>query len=390
LTHDAPRELGAAITVEYVPLPARDELEREWRALEERSDCSFFVSWSWIGCWLDALDGAADLRLLRARLNERCVGLGIFSAYQERRGGFIPSRTLRLHAVGRAEFDILTVECNGFLAERDLAEPIGRSMFMHLALQETDWDELVLDGLWHMPQWPLSSVKTRSHVNIHANHYVDLSAVRARGGNYLALLGSKTRSRIRRSCREYEKFGEICILSAGDLPEAMAFLDGLKVLHQQYWVGRGEPGAFSNRFFEHFHHLLVSSAFNRGEIQLLAIEAGSRRLGYIYNFVYGGRIYNYQSGFDYKLCEKHNRPGLVSHARAIELNALHGHGVYDFLGGNSEYKQSLGTGVGQLSRMVVQRNRRRFKIEAAARRLRDLLRRVRNGARNPPPHGAED
>jgi CelD/BcsL family acetyltransferase involved in cellulose biosynthesis len=281
------------------------------------------------------------------------------------------------------------MECNGFLSERDWDERIGRCMFMHLALQEMDWDELVLDGLWHVPPWALPGVHAHSRINVHANHYIDLAAVRAHGGNYLVLLGPKTRARIRRSCREYGKFGEQRILAAGDDAEAAVFLDGLKALHQQYWVGRGHPGSFSNPFFEHFHRLLITSAFKRGEIQLLAIEAGSKRIGYIYNFVYRGRIYNYQSGFDYALCEKHNRPGLVSHARAIEFNARLGHGIYDFLGGDMEYKRSLGTAIGEISWMVLQRNRRRFKIEAVARRLRNRIQLARKAGKQSPAGDAD-
>lgn len=390
MTQDALEEADAEIAVEYVPLPAREALEREWRALEERSNCSFFVSWSWIGCWLDALEGAVELRLLRALINERCVGLGILSKYREWRCGLITSRTLRLHATGRAEFDILTVECNGFLSERDMEARVSRCMFLYLARREREWDELVLDGLWYVPQWPLPNVPTQSRINVHANHYVDLAAVRARSGDYLALLGSKTRSRIRRSSKEYDKLGEQRILSAGDVTEALDFLDRLKVLHQQYWVGRGQPGAFANRFFEHFHRLLVNCAFERGEIQLLAIEAGSKRIGYIYNFVFRGRIYNYQSGFDYALCEKHNRPGLVSHARAIEFNAQQGHDIYDFLGGNLEHKRALGTGVGELSWIVLQRKRRRFKLEAIARRLRKIIQLARKVAKYSPVGDADN
>ena len=62
---------------------------------------------------------------------------------------------------------------------------------------------------------------------------------------------------------------------------------------------------------------LLEAAFARGETQLLAIDAGPRRIGYIYNFLYRGRVYNYQSGFDYQVCDKHNRPGLVAHARRL-------------------------------------------------------------------------
>jgi CelD/BcsL family acetyltransferase involved in cellulose biosynthesis len=121
---------------------------------------------------------------------------------------------------------------------------------------------------------------------------------------------------------------------------------------------------------------LVRDAFGRDEIQLLAIEAGSKRIGYIYNFIYRGRVYNYQTGFDYALCQTHNRPGLVSHARAIEFNAARGHLIYDFLGGDLEYKQALGTGDAVMSWATLQRERLRFTVEDVMRATRRRLRRT--------------
>ena len=383
-------ELEPRIAVELVPLPPTAALEGEWRDLEDRSDGSFFVGWSWIGCWITALDRAVDLRLLRARLDGRTVGLCVLARYRERRHGLITSRTLRLHTTGRAEFDSLLIECNGPLVARGLGAAVERTMFAHLFESDGTWDELVLDGLWSLPDW-LANSPAQVRVTASVAHCVALGEVRARNGDYLGLLGAKTRSRIRRSLTEYERIGPCVVQAATDVAQAQAFLVGLKALHQSSWVARGQPGAFASPFFEDFHRRLVSTAFGRGEIQLLAVDAGARRIGYIYNFLYRGRIYNYQSGFDYEVCEKHNRPGLVAHARAIEFNARAGHAIYDFLAGDLEYKQALGTGAGSISWVVVQRERLRFRVEDAARALRRWLRRSpKPAAPQQPAAGAPD
>jgi CelD/BcsL family acetyltransferase involved in cellulose biosynthesis len=375
-TRAAP-DVGAAVTVELQPLPSLFELASEWRTLEERADASFFVSWSWIGCWIEALRGDVELLVLRARLKGRTVGLGVLATHLERRHRVITSRTLRLHATGRPELDILMIECNGLLVDREFQGPVFRRMFDHLLQRESAWDELVLDGMWEAGSLPYSDKRTAVHVASHANHFVDLAAVRAASGGYLSLLGSKTRSRIRRSLKEYEAVGELKLHCASDTAQALAFLEGLKTYHQSYWAARGEPGAFANPFFERFHRQLVRSAFGRGEIQLLAVDAGARRVGYIYNFVQRGHIYNYQSGLDYHILEKHNRPGLVAHKLAIEFGARSGHRVYDYLAGDSEYKQALGTAVGEMSWVTVQRDRVRFRIEGAGRTLLRGARRLR-------------
>jgi CelD/BcsL family acetyltransferase involved in cellulose biosynthesis len=148
----------------------------------------------------------------------------------------------------------------------------------------------------------------------------------------------------------------------------------LKCLHQRYWTARGQPGAFANEFFERFHRRLIANSFRRGEIQLIAVEVADKKIGYIYNFVYRNRVYNYQTGFDYSICERQNRPGLVSHASVIEYNAARGNSVYDFLAGDQEYKQALGTRRDSMSWIMLQRPRLRFRFEDSMRDLRNWLR----------------
>ena len=176
-------------------------------------------------------------------------------------------------------------------------------------------------------------------------HYVDLEALRRSGGEYLGLLGSHTRYNVRRSIREYEKLGPLVLESAASPEQASAFLSGLRQLHQAYWQQKGLPGSFANPFFNEFHAELIRSHFAEGAIQLLRMSAGKAVLGYLYNFVDQGRVYNYQSGYDYELCPKqYSRPGFVTHVYAVEFNRTAGHHIYDFMAGDSEYKQTLGLG----------------------------------------------
>jgi CelD/BcsL family acetyltransferase involved in cellulose biosynthesis len=369
-TMGASLDTPSDVHVELVGLPPAQELGREWRDLEDRSNGSFYLGWSWIGCWIDSLAGAVELQLLRATRGGRTVGLCIFAPGRERRHGLIASRTLHLHATGRGQFDILTVECNGFLLERGSEDGLCQRMLDYLLEEQRGWDELVFIRLRDdMGSCLAGSKDLRLRTRTEANYYVDLAAVRANADDYLGLLGTNTRSQIRRSAKEYSKSGELSLVVAEDAAQASVFLDGLKELHQKYWVARGQPGAFSSRFFEDFHRRLLQQAFARGEIQVLAIDAGAQRLGYLYNFVHRGRVYNYQSGFNYEICEKHNRPGLVAHAKAIEFNASAGHAVYDFLAGDVQYKKTMGTVAGEMTWLTVQRKRLRFLAEDWARQL---------------------
>ncbi len=54
--------------------------------------------------------------------------------------------------------------------------------------------------------------------------------------------------------------------------------------------------------------------------------------------------------------------------------------MYDYLAGDSEYKQALGTAVGAMSWVTLQRSRMRFRLEGAARMVLNRARRLRQAA----------
>jgi CelD/BcsL family acetyltransferase involved in cellulose biosynthesis len=96
-------------------------------------------------------------------------------------------------------------------------------------------------------------------------------------------------------------------------------------------------------------------------------------LGYLYNFHYAGRVYNYQSGFSYGDDNRH-RPGLIAHAMAIAQAQSRGMGVYDFLAGDAHYKARLGAQMSVMAWCRAQRDRPLLRAERAARRLYQGLR----------------
>ncbi len=128
---------------------------------------------------------------------------------------------------------------------------------------------------------------------------------------------------------------------AAGVAEAVAFLQALAVLHQATWTARGRPGAFANPEFARFHHALLARAVPRGEAELLRIAAGEKLVGYLYNLRFRGRVYAYQSGFDYAAAGAHEKPGLTCHHAAIALARREGATRYDFLAGGDRYKTSF-------------------------------------------------
>jgi CelD/BcsL family acetyltransferase involved in cellulose biosynthesis len=374
---------SGAIEVQLTRCPELAALAADWLALEANSDASFFTSWSWIGSWLASLPPDKTPELLSARSNGELVGLALLGRQRARRHCFVNSRGLHLNASGDPVADAIAIEYNGFLVRRDNSTPVQQAMLDHIVSAEADWDEFYLPGLTSAPVGIELAPGTSYRVEHKPVYLVDLERVREKSGDYLAVLSQQSRYQVRKSEKACAKLGSITLDAASDLRQALSYLDSLKALHQPYWIARGQPGAFASEFSNRFHHQLVSRAWGRGEIQLLSVSLGDKVLGYIYNFVHRGHVYNYQTGIDYSLLEGSVSPGLVCHARAISHCAAQGLELYDFMAGEQRYKRAMSTCSSQLGWGVLQRDRLRFRAEDALRRVRrriDTYKGSRNAA----------
>lgn len=351
--------------------PAR--LEPEWRALEAESAPSFFLSWAWIGSWLETLPTAARPQILSARQGTATVALGLLCRRDVTRHGFVRSNGVFLNETGDPALDSLTIEHNGLLTRRDLdAGATLTDALRFLTDRAPDWNELGIGGL--VPRGPLPAIPgLRQHINaVKPAPYVDLATIRAKGTAYLDSLSANTRQQVRRARRLYESRGALSFATARDAAEALSYLAELKTLHQAYWTARAKPGSFSNPYFERFHDRLIRDHFADNVIRLHRIAAGDHVIGYLYNFRYRGRVSAYQSGFRYEADPK-LKPGLVSHALAIESALSDGDSVYDFLAGEAQHKRSLGTASTDMLWLTWQRDAWVFRLEDGLRRLKRRL-----------------
>ncbi len=366
---------GLVTTIE----PARNvaHLAALWRSLEARADCSFFLTWDWIGRWL--VESQSAPLLLSVRRGETVVGLALFQPARLRRHFLVQADALMLHHTGVLDYDIISIEHNGFLVDRAFADAARDAIITFLKQERlppgdfSRWDELHFDGV------NSDFERSMERSGLQVWHYarksswvVDLDAVRASGKSYLDTLSANTRYQIRRSLRIYEKRGPLVAKRAESQQEAMEFIAGLKSLHQHYWQSRGEPGGFGYPFFERFHRALVADCLERGTIGFVRVSAGDFVIGYVSNFVHRGHVYQYLTGFSYEDDAK-IKPGLVSHYLCIERHLREGARVYDFMAGDYRYKNSLGTPGTEIFHLVLQRATPMLVTERALRRLKSAL-----------------
>ena len=361
-----PRDLTVAIE----PAGAPGDLETLWRDLEQRADSPFFLSWHWIGPWL-ALSGATPLRLT-VRHGRLAVGLALLQPARLQRHYVIRPHALLLHQTGDAAQDCITIEYNGLLADRRFADAVSRAALAHLE-RDARWDELHLAGVTAAAVPATRHGAVTPWLRARAPSWrVDLDALRREGRPYLATLGANTRYQIRHAMRLYERRGPLSLTPARTVAEALQFFDGLKELHQRSWRARHKPGSFAHPFFERFHRALIAGGIPDGYVELVRVAAGEEAIGYVYNFVHRGHVYNYQTGFAYERDAK-LKPGLVSHALCIERHLESGARVYDFLAGDQRFKRNLGTPGPEMVDLVLQRASPMLAAERALRQAKAAL-----------------
>jgi CelD/BcsL family acetyltransferase involved in cellulose biosynthesis len=308
--------------------------------------------------------------------------MGLLQPSRQRRHLAITTNALLLHHLGRKDRDILCIAYNGFVVDRELTwQAVQNSidfLFRRSVGQVTEQEAAPLDEL-HMkgvPQEYEQNVRASGVnqvvVSRHPSWKVDLDAIRASGSGYLEHLSSNTRYQIRRSTRLYKARGRLCATRAGNVRDALEFFDHMKDLNQAYWASRGQTAAFDYPFFETFHRRLIQACVPRGTVEMLRVTTGDQAIGYLYNFVYKGWVYAYQSAFLYEADPK-LKPGLVCHQLCIERHLQERANLYDFMAGNSRYKSNLGQPGSDMLDLVFQRPLLKLRVENVVRKFkRDL------------------
>ena len=98
-------------------------VEVQWLALEKQSNCSFFLTWAWIGPWLtQLLIKQQSFDLLCAKQGNNIVGLSIIVKKSRKVFGLFTVNQWWLNRSGDELLDQCWVEENSFLiAKSDLA-----------------------------------------------------------------------------------------------------------------------------------------------------------------------------------------------------------------------------------------------------------------------------
>jgi len=341
-------------------------IEALWKELDESRASPFFITWTWLGPWLRLLPGRFSPRLLRVSRGGQTVAAALLFPRHERRRGFIRASQLHFNSTGDREFDSPMIEHNGFAGPLGADQRLWAEFVSWFANGNGGADELVLPGMENGVIEALPATSLLKDSRCVPAFRVSLAQLAPKGG-LLSSLSRNSRQQLRRAIRDYRTQGALSCEEAATPQCALGYFEALKALHIRSWKRRGKPNAFRYPFFEQFHRALIAQGVPDRAVQLLRISAGSRPIGYLYNFRHGGKIHAYQSGFEDG--DPAFRPGYISHALAIEAALAEGAEEYDFLAGSNRLKRSFGADVYAMSWCTLQQPKLKFRIEAAARAI---------------------
>ena len=293
-------------------------------------------------------------------------------------------RTLQVIGMGEREEDEVSGEYHAWLGSAEARDALSEKLSRHLA-GDRGWDRLQLrnlapesmvlerlvDGL--RPRLGAVEVKrfpTFRSPALPLDAYIE------------AVTSSKLRHKLRRSLKEASARG-LAFVRAGSLDEGRAMMRELARLHQHQWEARGKPGVFSGPVFRSFHEDLLAHYARTERMWVVGLRKGNAFVAARYLVEAQGRLYDYISGIEGTEDNLLN-PGLVLHLHTIDAAAKAGLKVYDFMGGDYDYKRRLALEEREQLTIDAFRSNARSLAWLSARALRRWLRHRHDVRRAPP------
>ncbi|HTV03294.1 MAG TPA: GNAT family N-acetyltransferase [Luteitalea sp.] len=342
---------------------------------------SVTLTWPWLQSWWEVFgDTSRQLRVVLVRDGGRLIGAAplVVRLVPRRHYRVVSMRRMELMASGEERGAPICSDYIGWPALAGREDDVAAAVLdVVLGDLRGEWDEVVL------PDMQSASPMATAIVDVATARRLAVTEERREPAAVLDLaptwnamlesLGSGLRYKIRRGRRDFEAQGGTYHAVGADEDWQQSF-ETLVTLHQSRWEAKGEPGAFKHPKRLAFHRLVLPRLLQRGWLRLGILHLPDGPLGAIYNTLYRGQVFFYQSGI--RLTDQtHLRPGVLMHGYEIEHAISVGATTYDFLKrGHSEYKDAWASRSQDLVRLrLARRDLKNWSYEA----LREGMARAR-------------
>jgi CelD/BcsL family acetyltransferase involved in cellulose biosynthesis len=322
----------------------------EWQALLDRSERpEIFSCCDWLTAWWEVFGQDLGCRLLviGVRQEGALVGLAPLVVQPVRALGGGRINRLGFMGGGEAEPDEVCSDFPDLIAARGYEAAVGAEVWRRLLQEGPAWDEgrwkNLLESSTICRYW--RPIARDGGLSVEAQptgerFFVDLS--QADFGAYLDGLSKNKKKRILYYRRRMEKEGGLQRQRVTTAEEIPTFLGEIARLNRQRQGEKGELSAWQSAKFREFHLRVAPRLLARGWLDLRVWRKEGRCVAAIYNMVYGGTIYYYQSGFD-TAAFGNVSPGLLTLSEVIEWGFEQRLQRFDFLVGNEgSYKEDYG------------------------------------------------
>ena len=312
-------------------------LEPEWNALLIKSSAdSLFLTWEWIGSWLEIYQDNIKLFVIVVRNdNDELVGLAPFYFANYKFLYLIKRRFLRV--LGDKDCG---AEYLDWIVSKNQETEVCGTIAKTLLQNKQRWDAIWLSNMkgWNGADKRMSSA-CKKHGLLVNKRQIPFGSIKlpASYQGYEAQLSSNQRSQLRRQRKKIFALQGVSVEYCESIDDLQYYLEILFELHHKRRMLLGDKGTFMRkpdqiRFYRSFAKKALEN--NWLSICILKTNEGVKaiQLGYNYNKVF----HQLQEGFEPDFLPG---AGNVLRAENIKTCIEAGFDEYDFLGGFTEHKR---------------------------------------------------
>ncbi|MBU2924927.1 GNAT family N-acetyltransferase [Colwellia sp. 1_MG-2023] len=353
-----------------------EQLKKSWLRLESIASPSFFLTWRWIGSWLEQIKNTSKLILVEATQNDRTVALGIFIEKDTTKYGLFKRKQWYLHRTGNDCKDQIWIENNTFLTTNENKDVIIQAIWQTLLSHYNHVDEFIIAINNDQPSKEQLSCTNKYSIiknNTENGYFITLDKINTID-DYFSSLSKSTRKQLKRSHTLLTQQNEFKF-SVTIAPEQQTqILSKCQQWHIDKWKDTETPSGFTNPQFTGFHKNLIHSDHTTSNTVVASLMINNELYGCLYCFLNHNCAYFYLSALK-PIADNRIKLGLSLHALFIQWLIENKPNIkkYDFLAGEARYKQSLSNQKNEHCYLVIQKESIKFKLENLLINLKNKL-----------------
>lgn len=339
-----------------------DRLEQDWRRLYRAVDnCSSPMKWEWMREWWRVFgnDSKFSLEILTVSIRGKITA--ILPLYYHSSNFFMP-RSLRFLSTGEKLEEVTSPDYLDLLYEPTYLLRSISALFDHIFNHSSDkWDQLAFGIL--QQNSPLltfrnASQSTNQRLTLRENNHLSMQAKLDEGfQSYLdSHPSSSGRQLLKRILKQFNSNMTFEVASGKE--QSLFFFNEMTKIHQKRWRSAGMSGAFGSPRIINFHHSLIFKLASNNEVLLSRLCYKGATCAVLYGFINNGKYEFYQSGID-TLQKDIKSPGILAHLLNMKYLTEKQVTTYDFLCGESGYKERLSNSKIELKEIQLIKNNAR-------------------------------